>query len=83
MDNHTKNVLQNEAQLHSKLFAYQLDKSTIDALDYIDRKVVKTIEAKSVVAGIFIGIKDAFDNASFKSIKLTAEKHGIEPALTN
>jgi hypothetical protein len=43
--------------------------------------IENAIKQKYISLDAFLAIEEAFDNASFDTIKEAAERHGIEPAV--
>jgi hypothetical protein len=44
-------------------------------------RIENAIEHKNIALGAFLDIEGAFDRTPFDTIKQTAERHAIEPAV--
>jgi hypothetical protein len=79
VDRHIRDSASRKYPLHRNQHAYQIGKSTETTLHNV---VTWTeTEYKDSAPGAFHDIQAAFDRTSFHTIKLAAERHGIEPAI--
>jgi hypothetical protein len=81
VDTHIKGGALRIHPLHRNQRAYQTGKSTDTALHNAVTRTEYATEHKNIALGTFLDIDEAFDRTSFDTIKLAAERHGIETAI--
>ena len=83
IDHHIKTVYLKNSPLSKFQFAYQNNKSTLDALHSLVGKIESSISTKEISLAAFLDIEGAFDNASHCSMKNAMKKHGFDKCTIN
>jgi hypothetical protein len=81
VDRHIRDSVPKEHPLHQNQHAYHTGKSTETAMHNVVTHIENAIEHKDLALGAFLDIEGAFDRTSYDTIKQSAERHGIKPAI--
>jgi ribonuclease HI len=83
IDHNIREDILSRHPLHSKQFAFQQGKSTVNAIHHVVKRIENALEYKEIALTAFLDIEGAFDNTGFDSIKRVAQKRGIHPEMVN
>ena len=81
VDRHFRDNSLKTFPLHARQHAYQRGKSVETALHEVVFRIEKALSHNEFALGMFMDIEGAFDNATFESMCVAAERHGLEPTL--